>query len=70
MRGRRSAARDSMTILRDEAGDLVDLLDDGDAFDEIAVLHDAADLGEDRRCEGIPLGDDLRRAARVRRRRP
>ena len=37
-----------------ETGDLVDLFDDGDAFDEVAVLHDAADLGEDRRSRRDP----------------
>ncbi len=37
-----------------EAGDLVDLLHDGDAFDEVAELHDAADLGEDRRWRTGP----------------
>ncbi len=53
-----------------QTGDLVDLLDDGDALDQVAVLHDAADLGEDRRREWIPLGHDLTQPSRARRPRP
>ena len=45
-----------------EAGDLVDASPDRDAFDEVAELHDAADLGEDRRRELVPLGEELRPA--------
>ena len=37
-----------------EAGDLVELLDHRDAFDDVAELHDAADLGEDRHRERDP----------------
>ena len=37
-----------------EAGDLVELLDHRDAFDDVAELHDAADLGEDRRSRTRP----------------
>ena len=37
-----------------EAGDLVELLDHRDAFDDVAELHDAADLGEDRRWRTRP----------------
>src|SRR5262249_49194996 len=42
--------------------DLVDLFDDGDALDQIAVAQHAADLGEDRRREWIPLRHDFARA--------
>ena len=42
-----------------EAGDLVELLGDGDAFDEVAELHHAGDLGEDRHGEWVPLGEEL-----------
>src|SRR5690606_14885364 len=38
-----------------QAGDLVDLLDDRDAFDQVAVLNDATELGEDGRSELVPL---------------
>ena len=37
-----------------EAGDLVELLLHRDALDEVAELHDAADLGEDRRSRTGP----------------
>ena len=37
-----------------EAGDLVELLDHRDAFDDVAELHDAADLGEDRHSRTRP----------------
>src|SRR5690606_8034600 len=40
-----------------QTGDLVHLLDHGDAFDEIPEAGDAPHLGEDRRREGVPLGD-------------
>ena len=53
-----------------EAGDLVELLDHRDAFDEVAVLHDAADLGEDRHRERVPLGEELARLHACRLRRP
>ena len=42
-----------------EAGDLVELLGHRDAFDDVAELHDAGDLGEDRHGEGVPLGEEL-----------
>ena len=42
-----------------EAGALVDLLLHRDAFDDVAELHDAADLGEDRDGVRVPLGDHL-----------
>ena len=41
-----------------EAGDLVELLFHRDAFDDVAVLHDAGDLGEHRDRVRIPLGED------------
>ena len=41
--------------LRRQAGALVDLLLHGDAFDDVAELHRAADLGEDRDRVRIPL---------------
>src|SRR4030095_4149035 len=41
-----------------EAGDLVELLDHRDAFDDVAELRDAADLGEDDVREGVPLGQE------------
>ena len=50
-----------MTILRDRPVTSSTFSIDRDAFDEVAVLHDAADLGEDRRRERIPLRDDLAR---------
>ena len=42
-----------------EDRDLVQLLRDGDAFHEIAELHDAAYLGENGRRERVPLGEKL-----------
>ena len=48
-----------MMPLRRQAGDLVELLGHGDAFDDVAELHDAGDLGEDRHREGIPLREEL-----------
>ena len=47
-----------MIALR-EAGDLVDLLAHVLAFDDVHELDRAADLGEDRRGERVPL-DQLR----------
>ena len=44
-----------------EAGDLVELLDHRDAFDDVAELRDAADLGEDGVGERVPLGEELAR---------
>ena len=41
-----------------QTSDLVDLLDHGHAFDQVAELGDAADLGQNRRGEGIPFRDD------------
>ena len=61
---------DSMIDLARQAGDLVELLAHGDAFDDVAVLHDAGDLGEDRHRERIPLGEQLARLRPCRRRRP
>ena len=46
-------------VLRDEAGDLVQLLGHGDALDDVAELHDARHLGEDGHRERIPLGQQL-----------
>ena len=40
-----------------EAGDLVELLLHRHLVDDVAVLHDAGDLGEDRHRERIPLGE-------------
>ena len=54
MRGRRSASFDSMIALARQAGDLVELLGHRDAFDDVAELHDAGDLGEDRHRERDP----------------
>ena len=45
-----------------EARHLVEALLDADALDEVAVLHDAGDLGEDRRRELVPLGEERRPA--------
>src|SRR6185369_8162562 len=45
--------------LAGKTGHFVDLLDHGDAFDEIAELHHTADLGQNRRREWIPFGHDL-----------
>ena len=42
-----------------EAGDLVELLDHRDAFDDVAELRDAADLGEDDVGERVPLREEL-----------
>src|SRR6185369_4256215 len=42
-----------------EAGDLVELLDHRDAFDDVAELRDTADLGEDDVREGVPLGQKI-----------
>ena len=44
-----------------EAGHLVELLAHRDAFDDVLELHDAADLGEDRHGERVPLGDQRAR---------
>ena len=44
-----------------EAGDLVELLGHRDAFDDVAELHDAADLAEDRHRERVPLREELAR---------
>src|SRR6266545_1326464 len=41
-----------------EAGDLVDLLADGDAVDEVAVLQVAGHLGDDRHRVRVPLGEE------------
>ena len=38
---------------------LVDLLLHRDAVDDVAELHDAADLGEHGNRVGIPLGDEV-----------
>ena len=59
MRGRASASLDSMMTLRGQAGDLVDLLLHGHAFDDVAELHRAGDLGEDRDGVGVPLGEQV-----------
>ena len=50
-----------MIDLAREAGDLVELLDHRDAFDDVAELRDAADLGEDDVRERVPLGEELAR---------
>ena len=52
-----------MTLAR--AGDLVELLLHRDAFDDVAELHHAGDLGEDRHRERIPLGEQLAALDRV-----
>src|SRR4029078_12648846 len=44
-----------------QAGDLVELLRHGDAFDDVAELHDAGHLGQDRHRERIPLRQQLAR---------
>ena len=44
-------------ITRREAGHLVELLFHGHRLDDVAVLHDAVDLGEDRNGVGVPLGE-------------
>ena len=54
MRGREIGGARLDDDLAREAGDLVELLLHRDAFDEVAVLHDAADLGEDRRSRTGP----------------
>ena len=59
MRGRRSACARLDDDLARQAGDLVELLGHRDALDDVAELHDAADLGEDRHGEGVPLGEEL-----------
>jgi hypothetical protein len=51
MRGRLSGPRLDDDLAR-QAGDLVELLLHGDAFDDVAELHGAADLGEDRIVNG------------------
>ena len=57
MRGRASGSLDSMIVLRDEAGDLVERLVHRHAFDDVLELHRAADLGEQRHRERVPLGE-------------
>ena len=42
-----------------QAGDLVERLLHRDAVDDVAVLHVAGDLGDDRHRERIPLGQQL-----------
>ena len=54
-----------MTTLRDRPVTSSSFSMHGDAFDEVAELHDAADLGEDRRGERVPLGEELRRGFTV-----
>src|SRR5438094_833419 len=44
-----------------ETGPLVDLLLHGDALDDVAELHHATRLGDDRDGVGVPLGDHLGR---------
>ena len=59
MRGRASASFDSDDRLARQAGDLVERLLHRDAVDDVAVLHVAGDLGDDRHRERIPLGQEL-----------
>ena len=48
-----------MMILRERPVTSSSCLLHRDAFDDVAELHDAADLGEDRHRERIPLGEEL-----------
>ena len=56
MRGRASASFDSMMTLRERPVTSSSCSCIVTPVDDVAVLHDAADLGEDRHRERIPLG--------------
>ena len=56
MRGRSSGSFDSMITFDERPVNSSTCSLHGDALDDVAELHVAADLGEDRDGEGIPLG--------------